>query len=130
MTTTRLYIVIIFFIFAGCSTQNKEQQEEQGNIGNQIEIVCETSESIAVDLVANPIVKQQTSRESTSTKMEDSHFNYNNQSTEVEAPKSDYNYEENSLEEQRKHSPNDNYLLGFDEDVDDIHDMELYIEDY
>ena len=33
-------------------------------------------------------------------------------------------------EEQRKHSPNDNYLLGFDEDVDDVHDMEIYIEDY
>ena len=32
--------------------------------------------------------------------------------------------------EKRKHSPNDNYLLGFDEDVDDVHDMELYIEDY
>ena len=35
-----------------------------------------------------------------------------------------------SGEEKRKHSPNDNYLLGFDEDVDDVHDMELYIEDY
>ena len=33
-------------------------------------------------------------------------------------------------EEKRKHSPNDNYLLGFDEDVDDVHDMEIYIEDY
>lgn len=33
-------------------------------------------------------------------------------------------------EEKRKHSPNDNYLLGFDEDVDDVHDMELYMEDY
>ena len=32
--------------------------------------------------------------------------------------------------EKRKRSPNDNYLLGFDEDVDDVHDMELYIEDY
>ena len=32
--------------------------------------------------------------------------------------------------EKRKTSPNDNYLLGFDEDVDDVHDMELYIEDY
>ena len=33
-------------------------------------------------------------------------------------------------EDKRKTSPNDNYLLGFDEDVDDVHDMELYIEDY
>ena len=33
-------------------------------------------------------------------------------------------------EEKRKHSPNDNYLLGFDEDVDDVHDMEIYMEDY
>lgn len=33
-------------------------------------------------------------------------------------------------EEKRKHSPNDNYLLGFDEDIDDIHDMEVYIENY
>lgn len=33
-------------------------------------------------------------------------------------------------EEKRKTSPNDNYLLGFDEDVDDVHDMELYMEDY
>ena len=34
------------------------------------------------------------------------------------------------LDELRKHSPNDDYLLGFDEDVDDVHDVELYIEDY
>ena len=33
-------------------------------------------------------------------------------------------------EEKRKHSPNDNYLLGFDEDVDDVYDMEIYMEDY
>ena len=33
-------------------------------------------------------------------------------------------------DEKRKHSPNDNYLLGFDEDVDDVHDMEIYMEDY
>ena len=33
------------------------------------------------------------------------------------------------LEELRKHSPNDNYLPGFDEDVDDVHDMELYFSD-
>ena len=33
-------------------------------------------------------------------------------------------------EEKRKHSSNDNYLLGFDEDVDDVHDMEIYMEDY
>ena len=33
-------------------------------------------------------------------------------------------------EERRKTSPNDNYLLGFDEDVDDVHDMEIYMEDY
>lgn len=32
--------------------------------------------------------------------------------------------------EKRKTSPNDNYLLGFDEDVDDVHDMEIYMEDY
>lgn len=33
-------------------------------------------------------------------------------------------------EEKRMQSPNDNYLLGFDEDIDDVHDMELYMEDY
>ena len=27
-------------------------------------------------------------------------------------------------------SSNDNYLLGFDDDVDDEHDMEIYMEDY
>ena len=37
---------------------------------------------------------------------------------------------EDYWEEKRKHSPNDNYLLGFDEDVDDVHDMEIYMEDY
>ena len=43
-----------------------------------------------------------------------------------------YSEEESSdyWEEKRKQSPNDNYLLGFDEDVDDVHDMELYMEDY
>lgn len=47
----------------------------------------------------------------------------------------DYYYEDDDEDEDfydnlRKHSPNDNYLLGFDEDVDDIHDMEIYMEDY
>lgn len=42
----------------------------------------------------------------------------------------DYRDENDYWEEKRKHSPNDNYLLGFDEDVDDVHDMEIYIEDY
>ncbi|MGM9838255.1 MAG: hypothetical protein ACI30A_07210 [Paludibacteraceae bacterium] len=38
--------------------------------------------------------------------------------------------EKSDLEKLREHSPNDNYLLGFDEDVDDVHDMEIYMEDY
>ena len=61
-----------------------------------------------------PVVANQR-QSSTSTS---SHSNYSDESG------SDY------WEEQRKHSPNDNYLLGFDEDVDDVHDMELYMEDY
>lgn len=45
---------------------------------------------------------------------------------------SSYDSEESSdyWEEKRRHSPNDNYILGFDEDVDDVHDVELYMEDY
>ena len=39
-------------------------------------------------------------------------------------------YDDDYWEEKRKTSPNDNYLLGFDEDVDDVHDMEIYMEDY
>ena len=39
-------------------------------------------------------------------------------------------YDTEYWEEKRKTSPNDNYLLGFDEDVDDVHDMEIYMEDY
>lgn len=45
-------------------------------------------------------------------------------SYEEEEKESDY------WEERGKHSPNDNYLMGFDEDVDDVHDMEIYMEDY
>lgn len=33
-------------------------------------------------------------------------------------------------EEDTQQSSDDNYLLGFDDDVDDTHDMELYMEDY
>ena len=39
-------------------------------------------------------------------------------------------YDDDYWEEKSKTSPNDNYLLGFDEDVDDVHDMEIYMEDY
>lgn len=49
---------------------------------------------------------------------------YYEEDGEEDDPNQDY------WEKMRKHSPNDNYLLGFDEDVDDVHDMELYIEDY
>lgn len=38
--------------------------------------------------------------------------------------------EKSDPEKLREHSPNDNYLMGFDEDVDDVHDMEIYMEDY
>lgn len=42
---------------------------------------------------------------------------------------SENNESDTYLEELREHSPNENYLPGFDEDVDDVHDMELYFSD-
>ncbi len=56
--------------------------------------------------------------------------------TTADSDSSDYSYssddepESDYWDEMRKHSPNDNYLIGFNEDVDDVHDMELYMEDY
>ena len=56
--------------------------------------------------------------------------NYSSSSSYSSSYSDDSEEEGDYWSEKRKHSPNDNYLLGFDEDVDDVHDMELYIEDY
>ena len=56
--------------------------------------------------------------------------NYSSSSSYSSSYSDDSEEESDYWAEKRKHSPNDNYLLGFDEDVDDVHDMELYIEDY
>lgn len=56
--------------------------------------------------------------------------NYSSSSSYSSSYSDDSEEEGDYWAEKRKHSPNDNYLLGFDEDVDDVHDMELYIEDY
>ncbi len=84
---------------------------------NSLELViAEEPEVVSAPIRNEPTKKENPSKSYSSSPSYSS--SYNNDS------ESDY------WEEKRKHSPNDNYLLGFDEDVDDVHDMELYMEDY
>lgn len=122
MTKELHYITICLLtsVLFGCvNTQTTEQSAEQDSVVVVVEetpIVVEPTEMASYPPEdVEPIKPEPQSRPSNTSS---SYSNYNGEES------SDY------WEEKRKHSPNDNYLLGFDEDVDDVHDMELYMEDY
>jgi hypothetical protein len=118
---------LITCAFVCACARNDKQQEQQTENTTQEVFVPDTSivEEVVSDIIveveqptvveSKPIKEKPVSRSSSYSGSSSSSFS---------SGESDY------WEEKRKHSPNDNYLLGFDEDVDDVHDMELYMEDY
>ena len=124
MRTTNLYIAnITTILLVGCTkVQNSEQHDLQTE--NDTEVYSLEPEIDTMNLVIEeepyiPVVDV----DPVSEKRSYTSSSYSSSSYESES-EGDY------WEEKRKTSPNDNYLLGFDEDVDEVHDMELYIEDY
>ena len=129
MRTTNLHIAIIMsVVLVGCTmVQNSEQHDLQTENDTEVyslvpeidtmNLVIEEEPYIPV-VVVDPVVEKNTYASSS----------YKEPFSAEAAPSN--SMEGRSGEEKRKHSPNDNYLLGFDEDVDDVHDMELYMEDY
>ena len=114
---------LALFMFVACSTpapQSETQPQEQPAVS---EIVYDT-----VEVVGEPDVPA--SQESRSSVKSASHSDIPTSSSSSYSDYSSSDEETDCWTEKRKHSPNDNYLLGFDDDVDDVHDMEIYMEDY
>lgn len=103
-------------VLFSCATQTSEQLTEQDSV-----VVDETPVVELTEMASYPPEDVEQIKPETQSRPSNTSFSYSNYDSEES---SDY------WEEKRKHSPNDNYLLGFDEDVDDVHDMELYMEDY
>ena len=118
------------FILVACSgpkpaTENEAKKE-------QVETVVLVEEEIDTDNLA-VLAEEEPSPVApavTPARKETYSNNYSSSSSYSSSYSDDSEEEGDYWSEKRKHSPNDNYLLGFDEDVDDVHDMELYIEDY
>ena len=123
MKALNYLFLTIAVVLTGCTkTQVTEQQTsepENSTTAYSLEPEIDTmnlviEEEPYIPVVAvDPVVEKHTSASSS----------YSSSSYESES-------EGSYREEKRKTSPNDNYLLGFDEDVDDVHDMEIYMEDY
>ena len=120
------YLLITCAIVCACARNDKQQEQQTENTTQEVfvpdttvveevisDIVVEVEQPTVVE--SKPIKEKPVSRSSSYS---------GSSSSSSSSGESDY------WEETRKHSPNDNYLLGFDEDVDDVHDMELYMEDY
>jgi len=118
------------FILVACSgpkpmNEDEAKEEQKDSVVSvelepefdSLELVIEEEPEVVSSSVRNePTKKEQAARSYSSSSSYSSSFS--------DDSNGDY------WEEKRKHSPNDNYLLGFDEDVDDVHDMEIYMEDY
>lgn len=119
--------------------QTAEQTTEQDSAVisvelNPVELTPDVQDSICAEAPkkattsrpsqSKPSSTKANSTQSSAASTRSSQSNSSSYASDSEEQSDDY------LEEIRKHSPNDNYLLGFDEDVDDVHDMEIYIEDY
>lgn len=114
---------LALFMFVACSGPAPQTVNEQP----ATETVAESEpEFDSLSLVFEPEDTEPVVVTSAVTTSHTTASSYASSSSSADYSLSDDDYWENK----RKHSPNDNYLLGFDEDVDDVHDMELYIEDY
>ena len=114
------------FLYAGLcigcsSTENSKPASERVAPIDTLQSVVDTTSAEIVEEPVNEIRVEDPPVAATPRRSSSSTYSYSSHSDDSGG---DY------WDEQRKHSPNDNYLLGFDEDVDDVHDMELYMEDY
>ena len=122
-------------ILVACSGPKPATEDEAKK--EQVETVVPVEEEIDTDRLAALVVEEPSpvapavtpARKETYSNNYSSSSSYSHEPSLAEAA-SPVSSGDCSGSEKRKHSPNDNYLLGFDEDVDDVHDMELYIEDY
>ena len=117
------------FILVACSgpkPMNEEEAKEE-KVETVVPVEKETDSDNLVALVVEE--PSPVAHATTPARKESSSNNYSSSSS-YSSSYSDETEEGDYWSEKRKHSPNDNYLIGFDEDVDDVHDMELYIEDY
>ena len=123
MKTINLSIAIIMSVVLASCTKVQTSEQHDLQTENDTEVYSLEPEIDTMNLVIEeepyiPVVVDPVMEKPTYASRSYSSSSYESES------EGDY------WEEKRKHSPNDNYLLGFDEDVDDVHDMELYIEDY
>ena len=117
-------------ILVACSGPKPATEDEAKK--EQVETVVPVEEEIDTDNLA-VLAEEEPSLVApavTPARKETYSNNYSSSSSYSSSYSDDSEEEGDYWAEKRKHSPNDNYLLGFDEDVDDVHDMELYIEDY
>ena len=117
-------------ILVACSGPKPATEDEAKK--EQVETVVPIEEEIDTDNLA-VLAEEEPSPVApavTPARKETYSNNYSSSSSYSSSYSDDSEEEGDYWSEKRKHSPNDNYLLGFDEDVDDVHDMELYIEDY
>ena len=117
-------------ILVACSGPKPATEDEAKK--EQVETVVPVEEEIDTDRLATLVVEEPSpvAPAVTPARKETYSNNYSSSSSYSSSYSDDSEEEGDYWAEKRKHSPNDNYLLGFDEDVDDVHDMELYIEDY
>lgn len=108
--------------------QPSNQTTEQDSVATSVELVSDEMDTTCAAIPEEPL--QTPIKEEKATTQRQTPSSRSSQPTS--SSYSSYSEEESGdyWEEKRKHSPNDNYLLGFDEDVDDVHDMELYMDDY
>lgn len=122
-----IILSLFFMTLIGC-TKSQTNEQPKTEVENTTEAYSPEPEFDSVNLFIEETVQTAIPVSTPSASKENGSSSYSSRSHSSSSyeSKSEGDY----WEEKRKHSPNDNYLLGFDEDVDDVHDMELYMEDY
>lgn len=121
-----LFVLLSMAMLAGCTSSKKTEDQSTTVAPDTIEATEEIAEEVIEMEYSEPESAPAPKPTSAPSRSSDSNSS---------SSSSSYYYDEeegegDNWEERRKHSPNDNYLLGFDEDVGDVHDMEIYMEDY
>ena len=129
-TNLLFFISLTMVILVGCKKPRSVEQQilsiENPKLNPSKRVVVDTIPLFVEDEEPSAILEQPKVEEPVYSHTSHSSATYEDYSSD------DYSssYDDDYWEEKRKTSPNDNYLLGFDEDVDDVHDMEIYMEDY
>lgn len=119
----RLFVVIVtalFVVLVSCTkNQPVRQQAPRDTIPACVDTQSQEMDTIAIDVIEEEVVPIEPVKEvvSTPVRKETTTNSYSSGSSSSSYSESESDY----WEEKRRHSPNDNYLLGFDEDVDDVY---------